>query len=46
MPRYEAARQAGLFRLSMLLAKPVDQLPAGTASLRRTAENRTVAAGG
>ncbi|MCU1749476.1 efflux transporter outer membrane subunit [Pseudomonas sp. 6D_7.1_Bac1] len=32
MPRYEAARQAGLFRLSMLLAKPVDQLPAGTGS--------------
>ena len=32
MPRYEAARQAGLFRLSMLLAKPVDQLPAGTAT--------------
>ena len=32
MPRYEAARQAGLFRLSMLLAKPVEQLPAGTAS--------------
>ncbi|MGY2375084.1 efflux transporter outer membrane subunit [Pseudomonas sp. SDO524_S393] len=30
MPRYEAERQAGLFRLSMLLAKPVDQLPAGT----------------
>ncbi|MBN2977071.1 efflux transporter outer membrane subunit [Pseudomonas lactucae] len=30
MPRYAAARQAGLFRLSMLLAKPVDQLPAGT----------------
>ncbi|MFC6298916.1 efflux transporter outer membrane subunit [Pseudomonas sp. CCM 7893] len=30
LPRYEAARQAGLFRLSMLLAKPVDQLPAGT----------------
>ncbi|EJM01637.1 efflux transporter, outer membrane factor lipoprotein, NodT family [Pseudomonas sp. GM102] len=30
MPRYEAARQAGLFRLSMLLAKPVEQLPAGT----------------
>jgi NodT family efflux transporter outer membrane factor (OMF) lipoprotein len=27
MPRYEAARQAGV-----LLAKPVDQLPAGTAS--------------
>ncbi|MCW8276083.1 TolC family protein [Pseudomonas sp. PCH199] len=32
MPRYEAERQAGLFRLSMLLAKPVDQLPAGTAT--------------
>ena len=32
MPRYEAARQAGLFRLSMLLAKPVDQLPTGTAT--------------
>ncbi|ASV35977.1 RND transporter [Pseudomonas sp. NS1(2017)] len=32
MPRYDAARQAGLFRLSMLLAKPVDQLPAGTSS--------------
>ncbi len=32
MPRYEASRQAGLFRLSMLLAKPVDQLPAGTGS--------------
>ncbi|QHC93238.1 RND transporter [Pseudomonas sp. R84] len=32
LPRYEAARQAGLFRLSMLLAKPVDQLPAGTAT--------------
>ncbi|WP_426158388.1 efflux transporter outer membrane subunit [Pseudomonas sp. TSRC2-2] len=31
LPRYEAARQAGLFRLSMLLAKPVEQLPAGTA---------------
>ncbi|MEB0047955.1 MULTISPECIES: efflux transporter outer membrane subunit [unclassified Pseudomonas] len=31
MPRYEAARQTGLFRLSMLLAKPVDQLPVGTA---------------
>lgn len=30
LPRYEAARQAGLFRLSMLLAKPVEQLPAGT----------------
>jgi NodT family efflux transporter outer membrane factor (OMF) lipoprotein len=32
MPRYEAARQAGLFRLSMLLAKPVEQLPVGTAT--------------
>ncbi len=32
MPRYEAARQSGLFRLSMLLAKPLDQLPAGTGS--------------
>lgn len=32
MPRYESARQAGLFRLSMLLAKPVDQLPSGTAT--------------
>ncbi|KII38249.1 efflux transporter outer membrane subunit [Pseudomonas fluorescens] len=32
LPRYEAARQAGLYRLSMLLAKPVDQLPAGTAT--------------
>ena len=32
LPRYEAARQAGLFRLSMLLAKPLDQLPAGTSS--------------
>ena len=30
LPRYEAARQAGLFRLSMLLAKPLEQLPAGT----------------
>lgn len=30
LPRFEAARQAGLFRLSMLLAKPLDQLPAGT----------------
>jgi len=29
LPRYQAARQAGLFRLSMLLAKPLDQLPAG-----------------
>ena len=30
MPRYQAARQAGLYRLSMLLAKPLEQLPAGT----------------
>jgi NodT family efflux transporter outer membrane factor (OMF) lipoprotein len=32
LPRYEALRQAGLFRLSMLLAKPLDQLPAGVAT--------------
>jgi len=32
LPRYTAARQAGLFRLSMLLAKPVEQLPAGVNS--------------
>jgi len=31
LPRYQAAREAGLYTLSMLLAKPVDQLPAGTA---------------
>ena len=31
LPRYQAAREAGLFTLSMLLAKPVAQLPAGTA---------------
>jgi len=31
LPRYEALRQAGLYRLSMLLAKPLAQLPAGTA---------------
>ncbi|WNW11095.1 efflux transporter outer membrane subunit [Pseudomonas sp. DTU_2021_1001937_2_SI_NGA_ILE_001] len=31
LPRYEAMRQAALFRLSMLLAKPVAQLPAGVA---------------
>ncbi len=29
LPRYQALRQAALFRLSMLLAKPVAQLPAG-----------------
>ncbi|HEX8543962.1 MAG TPA: efflux transporter outer membrane subunit [Pseudomonas sp.] len=32
LPRYEALRQAGLFRLSMLLAKPLNQLPAGVAT--------------
>ncbi|MFP3515661.1 efflux transporter outer membrane subunit [Pseudomonas sp. SIMBA_077] len=32
LPRYEAERQAGLFRLSMLLAKPLDQLPAHVAT--------------
>ncbi|MCW2268777.1 Outer membrane protein OprM precursor [compost metagenome] len=31
LPRYQAAREAGLYTLSMLLAQPVDQLPAGTA---------------
>ena len=31
MPRYEAARKTGLFQLSMLLAKPLAELPAGTA---------------
>ncbi|MEG0966546.1 MAG: efflux transporter outer membrane subunit [Pseudomonas sp.] len=31
LPRYQAAREAGLYSLSMLLAKPVAQLPAGTA---------------
>ncbi|GGK09651.1 efflux transporter outer membrane subunit [Pseudomonas matsuisoli] len=29
LPRYEAERQTGLYRLAMLLAVPVDQLPAG-----------------
>lgn len=29
LPRFEAQRQAGLFRLSMLLARPLDELPAG-----------------
>ena len=32
LPRYQAMRQSGLFRLSMLLAKPLDQLPAGVAT--------------
>ncbi|MBX8543778.1 TolC family protein [Pseudomonas cichorii] len=32
LPRYQALRQAGLFRLSMLLAKPVEQLPAGVST--------------
>ncbi|CAK9891911.1 MULTISPECIES: efflux transporter outer membrane subunit [Pseudomonas] len=30
LPRYKAAREAGLYTLSMLLAKPLNQLPAGT----------------
>lgn len=29
LPRYEASRQTGLYRLSMLLAKPLEQLPKG-----------------
>ena len=29
LPKFEAARQSGLFRLSMLLATPLDALPAG-----------------
>jgi NodT family efflux transporter outer membrane factor (OMF) lipoprotein len=32
MPRYVAARQAGLYKLSMLLAKPLNQLPEGVAT--------------
>ena len=32
LPRYEAMRQSGLFRLSMLLAKPLEQLPSGVAT--------------
>ncbi|GFM49430.1 NodT family outer membrane efflux lipoprotein [Pseudomonas cichorii] len=32
LPRYQALRQAGLFRLSMLLARPVEQLPAGVST--------------
>ena len=31
LPRYQAMREAGLYTLSMLLATPVEQLPAGTA---------------
>lgn len=31
LPRYQAMREAGLYTLSMLLDKPVEQLPAGTA---------------
>jgi NodT family efflux transporter outer membrane factor (OMF) lipoprotein len=34
LPRYTAARQSGLFRLSMLLAKPLDQLPTGVATCK------------
>jgi NodT family efflux transporter outer membrane factor (OMF) lipoprotein len=30
LPRYQAQRQAGLYRLSMLLATPLNQLPQGT----------------
>ncbi|MGV8921369.1 MAG: efflux transporter outer membrane subunit [Pseudomonas sp.] len=32
LPRYTASQQAGLFRLSMLLAKPLEQLPSGVAT--------------
>lgn len=32
LPRYEAQRQAALFRLSMLLARPVEQLPTGVST--------------
>ncbi|GFM82716.1 RND transporter [Pseudomonas cichorii] len=32
LPRYEAMRQAGLFRLSMLLARPLDKLPTGVST--------------
>jgi NodT family efflux transporter outer membrane factor (OMF) lipoprotein len=31
LPKYEAERQAGLYKLAMLLAKPVNQLPVGIA---------------
>ncbi|MDD1965359.1 efflux transporter outer membrane subunit [Pseudomonas putida] len=31
LPRYDAAQKAGLYRLSMLLAKPLEQLPKGVA---------------
>jgi NodT family efflux transporter outer membrane factor (OMF) lipoprotein len=31
LPRYEAAQQAALYRLSMLLARPLNQLPKGVA---------------
>lgn len=31
LPRFDAAQQSGLFRLSMLLAQPLDQLPNGVA---------------
>ncbi|NWB93952.1 efflux transporter outer membrane subunit [Pseudomonas agarici] len=31
LPRYTALRQSGLYRLSMLLGQPLDQLPAGVA---------------
>ncbi|WP_122670953.1 efflux transporter outer membrane subunit [Pseudomonas viridiflava] len=32
LPHYEAQRQAALFRLSMLLARPVEQLPTGVST--------------
>lgn len=32
LPRYEASRQTALYRLSMLLAKPLEQLPKGVDS--------------
>ncbi|MDT6190521.1 hypothetical protein RRA80_02790, partial [Streptococcus pneumoniae] len=31
LPRFKAERETGLYTLAALLAKPVDQLPAGTA---------------
>ena len=32
LPRFQAEREAGLYTLSMLLAKPLEQLPSGTAN--------------
>ncbi|MFP3526850.1 hypothetical protein SB912_30615, partial [Pantoea sp. SIMBA_072] len=31
LPRFKAERETGMYTLAALLAKPVDQLPAGTA---------------